>query len=148
MFYLSLFPPTSIRGWTLRVFFAIIAGAFFICADFGICAVESTLFAIMFFFGLAAPAAAAIVLDSQHKNAGTAAALLGALPFAAGSGGGLFHSHNIWRSPLGGPCPYSQKLPEKVRPIDDVARACHTLFPFPVFFPYTHIHRPKKTLGV
>ena len=72
-------------GLDLARFFAIIAGAFFICADFGICAVESTLFAIMFFFGIAAPAAAAIVLDSQHKNAGTAAALLGALPFAAGS---------------------------------------------------------------
>lgn len=47
--------------------------------------VEGMLFVMLAFFGLAAPAAAAIVLDSQHKNAGTAAALLGALPFAAGS---------------------------------------------------------------
>ena len=39
----------------------------------------------MLSFGIAAPAAAAIVLDSQRQNSGTAAALLGALPFFVGA---------------------------------------------------------------
>lgn len=64
---------------------AALFGALAIVADFGVYAVESSLFAMMFFFGLSTPAAAAIVLDSQRENAGTAAALLGALPFFVGS---------------------------------------------------------------
>ncbi len=46
---------------------------------------ETMLFFMMTSFGIAAPAASAIVLDSQRQNAGTAAALLGALPFFVGA---------------------------------------------------------------
>ena len=64
---------------------AALFGVSAILFDLGVYAVESALFTMMFFFGLSTPAAAAIVLDSQRENAGTAAALLGALPFFVGS---------------------------------------------------------------
>ena len=66
-------------------FFAAIVEACLISSQAGVFAVEIVIFAMMFMFGVAAPAAAAIVLDSQRKNAGTAAALLGALSFFLGS---------------------------------------------------------------
>ena len=66
-------------------FFAAIVEACLISSQAGVFAVETVIFAMMFMFGVAAPAAAAIVLDSQRKNAGTAAALLGALSFFLGS---------------------------------------------------------------
>ena len=66
-------------------FIAALIEAYLISSGGGIFAVESVIFAMMFMFGAAAPAAAAIVLDSQRKNAGTAAALLGSLPFFLGS---------------------------------------------------------------
>ncbi len=66
-------------------FVAAILEAYLISSGAGVFAVESVIFAMMFMFGSAAPAAAAIVLDSQRKNAGTAAALLGSLPFFLGS---------------------------------------------------------------
>ncbi len=59
--------------------------AFVVCGGADVVVVESLLFIMMCLFGVAAPAAAAIVLDSQRKNAGTAAALLGSLPFFLGS---------------------------------------------------------------
>ena len=66
-------------------FIAAIVEAVLIAFGAGVIAVEAVIFAMMFMFGAAAPAAAAIVLDSQRKNAGTAAALLGSLPFFLGS---------------------------------------------------------------
>lgn len=67
------------------VFVAAIMEACLIYRGAGVVGVESVIFVMMFMFGVAAPAAAAIVLDSQRRNAGTAAALLGALQFLMGS---------------------------------------------------------------
>ena len=66
-------------------FAAAIIEAILILAGANVYFVELAIWAMMFMFGVAAPAAAAIVLDSQRNNAGTAAALLGALPFFLGS---------------------------------------------------------------
>lgn len=66
-------------------FAAAIIEAILISAGANVYFVELAIWVMMFMFGVAAPAAAAIVLDSQRNNAGTAAALLGALPFFLGS---------------------------------------------------------------
>ncbi len=63
----------------------VIVESILICGGAGAASMEIVLLATMLMYGLAVPAAAAIVLDSQHKNAGTASALLGALPFFLGS---------------------------------------------------------------
>lgn len=67
------------------VFIGAVVEAVLLSSGAGVVAVEIVLMAMMAMYGISAPAAAAIVLDSQHKNAGTAAALLGALPFFLGS---------------------------------------------------------------
>ena len=70
-------------GFSILCFAALAA----VCALLGanVFLLETMLFFMRASFGIAAPAASAIVLDSQRQNAGTAAALLGALPFFVGA---------------------------------------------------------------
>ena len=70
-------------GFSISVFVGAAAVAILLGA--GVAVVEACLFFTLLSFGIAAPAAAAIVLDSQRQNSGTAAALLGALPFFVGA---------------------------------------------------------------
>lgn len=70
-------------GFSISVFVG--AAAVAIQLGAGVALVEACLFFTLLSFGIAAPAAAAIVLDSQRQNSGTAAALLGALPFFVGA---------------------------------------------------------------
>lgn len=64
---------------------AALVAAILIHFDAPVAAVEASLFTMMAMFGISAPPAAAIILDSQRANAGTAAAFLGAMSFFFGS---------------------------------------------------------------
>lgn len=75
---------TAVVAGGTGILCAAVAEGALVFSGAGVVFVETMLWIMMFMFGLAAPSAAAIVLDSQRENAGTAAALLGALPFLLG----------------------------------------------------------------